>query len=201
MTLTTMSHEELCKMVLELKAEISELKLSNSPKRSSKAPKKDRLDDPSMASCVEDLTKATINTLKMYLKENELKTSGKKDELVERAWKLHNNTVSESDKSPKNRPKKEKPRKEKHACCCLNKQGEPCSMPATKTHELDGEEKWYCWKHDPSISSEEEESSKDDASNNSEPSEEIEESPKPKKKVVKKKVKKTTPPEQMEEEE
>lgn len=186
MEIINMTHEELCAKVLELEAQLAELKVTKgSPKRAAKAPKTERLEDPSQATSLEELSKATVETLRVYLKSNDLMTSGKKDDLVARAWKSINGDITEADKSPKARIKAAIPTKEKHQCAALNGKGNPCNIAAGHQHE----DKWYCYKHIDSVKSESDDSA----------SSEITEEPAPKPKVKKvKKVKKPAPP--MEEE-
>jgi len=174
-TITTEQYEELMGRLSSLEEMVSKISL---PKRAKKSAKSDRLEDVTEASDIDDLKRATVDTLKNFLKDSGLKTSGTKNELMDRTWRMITNETSDSDRSPRSKPKAEKPKKEVHACACNNKKGVPCAINADRKVEIDGEVTWFCWKHEPS-----QEPITPSSSDNEAPAP----APKPKKRVVKKK--------------
>ena len=182
-TITTEQYEDLLGRLSSLEEMVSKLSL---PKRAKKSAKSDRLEDVTEASDIDDLKRATVDTLKNFLKDSGLRTSGTKNELMERTWRMVKGEVSDGDRSPKSKPKAVKPKKEVHACSCTNKKGALCAINADRQVEIDGQVTWFCWKHDPSN-----EPTTPSSSDNEAPTP----APKPKKRVVKKK------PAQLEEEE
>ena len=105
--------------------------------------KKDKLDDPNEATCVEDLRKCTVEVLNAFCKNSDLKVGGNKHDIMERVWRHIQGDSSDDDLSRAAKPKKEKLKKETHSCFACNAKGAPCGIAATE--EYSGH--WFCFHH------------------------------------------------------
>ena len=105
--------------------------------------KKDKLENPSEATCMEDLKNCTSVILNEFCKENKLKIGGNKKNIMERVWRHIQGEGSDEDKGRGNKSKKEKAKKESHACFACNAKGVPCGLVANE--EFKGN--WFCFRH------------------------------------------------------
>jgi len=116
--------------------------VSNGKSSASKT-KKEKLDDPTEATCIEDLRKCTTIILNEYCKNNGLKVGGNKPEISGRVWRHIQGDSSDDDVSSRSKPKKVKAAKEVHSCFACNSKGAPCGIAATE--EYNGH--WFCFHH------------------------------------------------------
>jgi hypothetical protein len=106
-------------------------------------PKKNKLENPSDATSLEDLKNCTSVILNEFCKKNKLKIGGNKKDIMERVWRHIQGEGSDEDKGRGNKSKKEKSKKESHACFACNAKGIPCGLVANE--EFKG--KWFCFRH------------------------------------------------------
>ena len=116
--------------------------VSNGKSSASKT-KKEKLEDPTEATCIEDLRKCTTIVLNQYCKNNGLKVGGNKPEISGRVWRHIQGDSSDDDVSSRSKPKKVKAAKEVHSCFSCNSKGAPCGIAATE--EYSGH--WFCFHH------------------------------------------------------
>jgi len=131
---------------------------------------KAELTDPSKAEDIDDLRNCTKDTLTVFCKENDLRVTGSKKDLMERVWRCIHEESSEDDISPRAKGKKEKKVVVKKECAGKTARGTPCQVNGDEI--ING--KCYCWRHAKDIVKEDSED---------------EEEEKPTKKVSKKKSK------------
>jgi hypothetical protein len=112
-------------------------------KNSTSKSKKEKLDDPTEATTIDDLRNCTTLTLNEYCKNNKLKVGGNKKEISGRVWRHIQGDSSDEDVSSRSKPKKEKVVKETHSCFACNAKGAPCGIAATEEHSG----KWFCFHH------------------------------------------------------
>jgi hypothetical protein len=107
-------------------------------------PKLKKLAQCSDAETIDELkgTKCTTNLLSEYCRTNSIRVGGTKKDMAERVWRHLQGESSDSDNSPKSKPRKT-PVKEPHACSSCNAKGAPCGIAATE--QVDG--KWLCFRH------------------------------------------------------
>jgi len=124
----------------------------SSKKESVPKTKKEKLDDPTEATSLEDLRKCTADILNAYCKENGLKIGGNKHDIMERVWRHVEGNSSDEDLGRAAKPKKEKVKREVHQCSSCNAKGKACGNAATE--EKNG--KWFCFRHIDDVEEEEE---------------------------------------------
>ena len=142
-------------------------------KSKTKGSKGTKIENISDANSIDDLRDITKDILNDYCKENSLRVTGTKKEIIERVWRHIQGDSSDDDISPRSKEKTVKTKPEKHACSCKNAKGDMCSI----TGEDQVNDKWYCWRHIKNIKAELE----------AEPEDEPEPEVKPKKKKMSKK--------------
>lgn len=106
------------------------------------------LENPAEATSLEDLARATIQTLAKFCKERGLRVGGRKEEVVARAWRFLQGENSDEDRTPARRPKATKSSGDKQVpqvCAATTRAGTPCILAGT----VQAGEGRYCWKHDP----------------------------------------------------
>ena len=111
--------------------------------KAAKVLKADKIEDPATCESYEQLNNCSTGVLNEFCGNNGLKKGGNKKELKDRVWRHLQGTGSDEDKSPRNKPKKEKKVNEKHACSGCNAKGAPCSVAGTE--DFNGT--WFCWRH------------------------------------------------------
>lgn len=111
--------------------------------KGTKGNKDTKLENISDATSIEDLNSITKDILNDYCKENSLRVTGTKKEIIERVWRHTQGDSSDDDISPRSKEKTVKAKPEKHACSCKNAKGDMCSI----TGEDQINDKWYCWRH------------------------------------------------------
>jgi hypothetical protein len=122
-----------------------------------KAPKEDKIEDPSTVQSRDELRSCTIQILNEFCKNKDLKIGGNKTEVVERVWRFLQGESKDEDRSSKSKPKKEKSVTEKHVCSGKNAKGESCNSAGT---ELCGEI-YLCWRHAKAVASSSDEETKE----------------------------------------
>jgi hypothetical protein len=112
------------------------------------APSTPALENPAEATSLEDLGRATIQTLAKFCKERGLKVGGRKEEVVARAWRFLQGENSDEDRTPARRPKSSTTKSSTTKavpCAATTRAGTACILAGTTQVG----ECWYCWKHDP----------------------------------------------------
>ena len=112
-------------------------------KRPEKVSKKDKLEDPSDATTIDDLNNCTSVILNEYCKKNSIKVGGNKKEIKERVWKHLQGEPTDSSVVSKKSSGTKKGKNIAHACIANNNSGNPCGLSASQ--QFGGE--WFCFKH------------------------------------------------------
>jgi hypothetical protein len=117
----------------------------DSIKDTSTSTKKEKVEltNPSKARSVDDLRNCNKDVLTVFCKENGLRVTGTKKELMERVWRCLQEESSDDDISPRSKEKKEKKAVVKNDCCGKTARGTPCQVNGDEI--ING--KCYCWRH------------------------------------------------------
>jgi hypothetical protein len=133
-----------------LKASVCDLiqLLKSEPVPESKPKKEKRyVQQKEQITVPEDLEKSNTQSLIQFCKENGLKVSGNKKDLIERGKRFLQGNSSGDDIPSRSKEKKEKVVEEKSLCQGVNAKGTPCANAS-----LSG--KVFCWRHDKELNKE-----------------------------------------------